>query len=228
MATNGPGNRPHRANLNQEVAQHIRDLILSGEARPGTKIDQDQVAENLGVSRLPVREALITLEAEGVIANVPRRGSYVAQLEPDDFKDHYEMFGHLSGMAAARAATIKDPSLIAKLRAINADMRKSTIPADRDALNVEFHRLINKAGSSRRLRSVLRILSNSMPTSFFAQQPEWEWKKDTLDEHDAIVDAIEAGDSAAADNAVAVHFHNTGEQAVRMLQDSGFWNADSN
>src|SRR5690606_9987065 len=112
-----------RTNLKDEVARYVRDLILSGAVHAGQRIDQDEIAEQVGVSRLPVREALIILEAEGLIVNVARRGSFVAPLSPDDFFDHFEMYGLLAGIAAGRAArSDRQPALLESLEEIQRQM----------------------------------------------------------------------------------------------------------
>lgn len=220
------GWRPlRRPALKQEVAQHIRDSILAGEVRPGQRIDQDGIAADLGLSRLPVREALIMLEAEGLVENRVRRGSYVAALERDDLVDHYEMYGLLSGMAAARVASRDTTELVARLDEVMAGMRATADASEHDRLNFRFHELINRAGSSRRLRAVLRMLARSMPTSFFAQNTEWDWRDRALDEHDGIVAALRDGDGRRAAEAMAEHFRHTGEHAVHLLEQSGFWEA---
>ncbi len=214
-----------RPNLKQEVAQHVRDLILSGSLRPGQRLEQDGIAAELGVSRLPVREALIMLEAEGLVENIARRGSFVASLEPEDISDHFEMYGLLSGLAAARAAAAHSPVLLERLGEITRDMRAATDPVEHDRLNYAFHQAINKAGGSRRLISVLRVLSKNMPTNFFGHNTEWEFKEQAFDEHDLILEALRSGDGGAAAKALAVHFGHTGDQAVRMLRAVGFWDS---
>jgi DNA-binding GntR family transcriptional regulator len=78
-------------NLKHAVASLIRERIFSGGLRPGSRVDQDALAEAFGVSTMPVREALISLEAEALVVNVPRRGSYVADLTRDDVRDHYRI-----------------------------------------------------------------------------------------------------------------------------------------
>ncbi|GAA5146040.1 GntR family transcriptional regulator [Microbacterium pseudoresistens] len=211
-------------NLKQEVAKFLRDEIFSGALTPGARIDQDALAESIGVSRLPVREALITLEMEGMVTNVPRRGSFVAPLAPDDIRDHFEMYGVLSGVAAARAAASPSDSLIDELAATSDLMRRGTDPVELDTLNFRFHRLLNRAGGSRRLLSVLRLLSDNMPTHFFTSNNEWEFRERTFDEHDRIVDAVRNRDSSAVAAAVVEHFRHVGEQAVRSLTAVGFWN----
>lgn len=220
--------RPVRGNLKQEVAQHVRDLILSGELRPGHRIDQDAIAEELGVSRLPVREALITLETEGLVEGIARRGMYVAQLERDDIRDHYEMYGMLSGIAASRLAGSPDPDVLEQLEGVQREMRATEDPHEHDRLNFDFHQLINRAGASRRLRSVLRMLSQNMPSAFFAQPVEWEWKERAIAEHDEIISALHAGDATAAFDKLTGHFRHTGEQAVRVLERQGFWDPAAN
>lgn len=220
----GMGPRLTRHNLKQEAAQHIRDLIFSGALHPGERLDQDRLADQLGVSKLPIREALITLEAEGMVTNIARRGSFVARLEPEDIVDHFEMYGSISGMAASRVAHGADrTALVAELRQVAAQMRDTPDSETHDRLNFRFHRIINKAGGSRRLISVLRILSDNMPSQFFTSNHEWEFRDRAFAEHDAIVDAIEAGDGERASAALVEHFAHTGEQAVRMLRSVGFW-----
>lgn len=212
-----------RPNLKDEVARYVRDLILSGSVGAGQRLDQDAIADELGVSRLPVREALITLEAEGLVDNIARRGSYVASLAPTDISDHFEMYGLLSGLAAARAATASPPGMIERLEQIVAEMRDNTDPREHDRLNFAFHQAINKAGASRRLVAVLRILSGNMPTHFFEHHTDDEFRTEALKEHDVILTALRNGDGQAASAAMAAHFTHTGNEAVRMLRESGFW-----
>lgn len=213
-----------RQNLKHDAAKYIRDQILGGNMLPGTRIDQDQVAADLGVSRLPVREALISLEAEGLVENIPRRGAFVAALTPEDILDHYEMYGQISGLAAARCAALRPKELIDELNRINEQMRNSSDKALLDNLNFEFHQEINQVGGSRRLRSVLRMLARSMPTYFYARGAEFAFTEKAFDEHDFIIAAIKAGDAEAAEKAMIQHFRHTAEEAVEMLTASGFWN----
>lgn len=215
--------RVPRQNLKQDVATYLRDQIFSGVLKPGERIDQDALAEAVGVSRLPVREALIKLEAEGMVVNIARRGAFVALLEPEDITDHFEMYGVLSGVAAARAASLRPPQLIDDITEVSSRMRKATDPDEHDRLNFTFHQLINKAGGSRRLISVLRILSDNMPSHFFSSNNEWDFRERAFAEHDQIVAAIRTGDEAGAASAVATPFRHTGDQAVRSLRATGFW-----
>lgn len=214
-----------RPNLKEIALKQMRDRILSGELRPGAKIEQDSVADELGISRLPVREALITLEAEGLVDNVARRGSFVAAIDPQDILDHYEMYGLLSGLAAKRAATTIDDVTLAQIVAVVDRMEATNDPAELDELNFSFHKSVNKVGSSRRLTVVLRLLSASMPTNFFEFNAEW--KREAVIEHRAIIDALRSGDGERAFGAVARHFRDVGDQAVAMLRAGGFWGGET-
>lgn len=217
----GSSGRRARPNLKDEAASHLRDRIFSGRLRPGDRIDQDAVAEELGTSRLPVREAIITLGAEGLVNNVPRRGAFVAPLTPDDVLDHYTIYGVLCGLAAERAAHTLDSDQLAELAELNRRMRRAQDPAVQEELNYRFHQIINRAGSSRRLTAVLRMMTDSMPTRFFEFTEDWGTR--AYRDHRAIIRALEAGDGDGARVAVAAHLRSGGEQGVAALRAAGFW-----
>jgi len=212
-----------RSNLKDGVAAHVRARIFSGEWRPGSKIDQDQLAARLGVSKLPVREALITLESEALIENVPRRGAFVAELTTTDVRDHYNVFGIVSGLAAERAAQRVTDDDVDRLRDLAVAMENSTSAEEQENLNFQFHRIINICGASRRLRAVLRLLGNSLPTRFFVAHPEWADIGHA--DHRAIVSALERRDAAAAREAVERHLRDSADLAVTILSERGFWPA---
>lgn len=214
-----------RPNLMREAARYIRDQILAGELKPGQKIDQDAVASALRISRLPVRESLIVLQADGLVENIPRRGAFVARLAPEDIHDHYEAYGLLSGLAAGRAAHLMDEAAFDRLQDLIDRLGASTDSEEQDRLNFQFHREINRAGQSRRLLAVLRTLSASMPTHFFGQNCEFQ--SHAAKEHQEILGALRAHNGKAAADALAAHFRNVGNQAVEMLRSTGYWEDES-
>ena len=167
-----PGTVNHPS-LKDTAAAYLREQILTGQLPPGTKIDQDEISEALGISRLPVREALIELAQESLIDAVPRRGAFVARLERADVIDHYRIFGLIAGLAGSRAATALSDEQLAHLRRIHESFVAATDPEDKAHWNHEFHRIINRAGGSRRLVSVLGLLSRSLPVRYFEFVPNW-------------------------------------------------------
>lgn len=210
-----------RPNLKQEVASRLRELIFSGDLRPGSKIDQDELAQKFGVSKLPIREALITLESEGLVDNLPRRGSFVAPLSREDITDHYDVFGVIAGMAAERASAAFTDEDLDLLEDLVVQMEQSTSTAEQEELNFRFHRLINRAGASRRMRWVLQLLGKSIPTRYFELISGWAEMAHS--QHREIIDAFRRGDAEAARHAVERHLRDSAQHAVHILEERGFW-----
>lgn len=210
-----------RGNINQPVADHVRKLIFSGVLKPHERVPQDEIAASLGVSRLPVREALFTLESEGLVYLRPRRGAFVSPIDKLDVLDHYEMFGLIHGLAAVRAATLIDEEGIAALEEINEALERSDIPAEQDRFNWDFHRAINRLGGSRRLHAVLRTLARNIPRSFFDSVPGS--KATALAGHRRIILALRSGDLEGVSHACHVHLREEGSLMVAAMEDQGFW-----
>ena len=213
--------RPRR-NLKDEVAIYIREQIFSGAFKPGEKIDQDGIALELGVSKLPVREALIGLEAEGLVTNLARRGAFVADLTPEDVLDHYAIFGLLAGLAYERASERITEEELAGLEEITSRMEATDDLHEQEDLNARFHRMIHQIGGSRRLKSVLRMLVQSIPRGFYEFTPGWS--DQAMRDHRAILKALKERDGEGAARAAQEHLAAGGEAAVAMLRATGFWN----
>ena len=211
--------RRRRGSLADEVATYVRDLILSGSLKPGTKIDQDAVGEALDVSRSPVREALVILGREGLVEVTPRRGASVADLTPDDIVDHYELFGVVAGRAAAMAAVSLKDDQIAELTAIHERFRHDS-GEDLSALNNAFHRVINSA-ATRRTRWLLRHLVRSVPVRYYEFIDGWDAQ--AVQHHAAILEAITVRDADGARRAMEEHLHQSGLEAADFLLRQGYW-----
>lgn len=202
------------------VVENVRDRIFGGELQRGEKIDQDELTRVLGISKIPVREALITLESAGLIVNEPRRGAYVAELTQDDILDTFRLAGAVSAMAARQAAVTMTKADILELESLVAQMRKARTAAKYAPLNDLFHARIHRAGS-RRLRSMLRSLSDGIPSRFFEATRGWHELADV--EHNLILDALRSKDPDAAYVHTIHHFERNGELAVQLLNKANFW-----
>ena len=218
----GPVNHP---SLKDAAAAYLREQILTGELTPGTKIDQDEISEALGMSRLPVREALIELAQESLVDAVPRRGAFVARLERADIIDHYRIFGLISGLAGSRAATSLTDEQLVHLRRIHESFVAAADPEDQAHWNHEFHKIINQAGGSRRLASVLGLLSRSLPVRYFEFVPNWA--AISASHHARILSALEARDAHEAQRMLEHHLAESGDLAVEILQEMGYWDRDT-
>jgi len=213
-----------RSNLKTLAAQEIRRRIFAGELRPGTKIDQDAVAGELGISKLPVREALITLDHEGVVEHIARRGAFVAELTRDDIRDQYRVFGLVSGLAAERAAKSLSPESLQGLADLADRAESCADPAEQERLNFDFHRRINHGSDARRLISILRTLGKTVSHGFYEAHEDWPAK--ACEDHRRIVEALLARSGDRARTAVERHFADGAERAVALLEAQGFWDDD--
>src|SRR3954451_4482794 len=109
-----------RLQLSEEVAAHLRDLIMSGTLRPGEFIRLEAVAQQLGVSVTPVREALLLLRGEDVVRLIPRRGFVVSPLSRVDVEDLFQLQSQLAGQLAARAVDRVTKETLDSLQGLNA------------------------------------------------------------------------------------------------------------
>jgi DNA-binding GntR family transcriptional regulator len=218
-----PGDVRRRGGLADDVAAYIRRLILTGVLKPGTRIDQEAVGAALDVSRSPIREAIVILGQEGLLDLTPRRGASVALLTPADIVDHYELFGVVSGRAAAMAAEVLRDEQIAELARIQQSFRiaPDNAPASElSKLNDGFHRIVNTC-APRRTRWLLRLLERSVPADYYEFANGWNAR--AVEHHQAILDAIAAHDVDGARRAMEHHLHESGVAAADALRAQGFW-----
>lgn len=201
-----------RPNLQDEVARWVRRAIFAGELKPGERINQDELAERLELSRLPIREAMIALEREGLIKTIPRRGSFVWDFRRQDILDQYEVYAMVSGLATERAAANLSKEEVASLRAAVDEMASHKDPAQREAANDHFHAIINRASRAPRLMWLLGLLASSVPVGF--HDSGWEI---AVRDHLTIIEHLERGDAEAAAEAMRGHIRRTGTHAVSFL-----------
>jgi DNA-binding GntR family transcriptional regulator len=207
---------PTRTNYVDEVYKVLLDAISDGSLAPGTRITQEEVAEQLDVSRSPVIQALRQLKTDGLVQDAPGRGVLIAPLDPQTIGHVYKIRGVLdelaAGLAAERPARI-DPELIRRGREIaTGDDVRAMIDAD-----MAFHRAVYQASgnpliedSSRMHWVHLRRVMGGVIQLHGMRRPIW-------DEHQAIADAIEAGDVAQARHLAMQHTLNASENLLARL-----------
>jgi len=147
-------------NASVAATQLVRTAILDGRLAPGQRLKEEELARELGISRTPVREALLMLQAEGLVDAVPNRGATVRRHEADDLDDLYQLRALLEGHAARRAAAKISEEAIAVLR--ESCDRFAALRGDADDLrelvkeNLLFHNTILEAAGSARLTQMVR------------------------------------------------------------------------
>src|SRR6266487_3398227 len=129
-----------RRSSGDDAAMLIRRMIFDGELRPGERVPQDDVAATLGISRIPVREALIALEREGWVTIEMHRGAFVNEFDEQAVRDHYTLFGLVYGFAARRALERDGSGALAKeLDGIVALVKGSDDPSTIGSATLSFH-----------------------------------------------------------------------------------------
>ncbi|WP_299772964.1 GntR family transcriptional regulator [uncultured Tateyamaria sp.] len=190
--------------------------IRTGEFAPGDRLRETDVADRLNLSRTPVREALRRLEADGIVEHRPRLGAVIRQLSHAELVELYEMRIVLERTAAEMAAKHAAAAEIDALRDLNSAMSKGS-PAEAAALNQDFHRGIYLATRNRFLLDAARALNNALmlmgPTTLADKQRI----EVVTAQHDDILTAIAAGDSAAAGEAAEAHLQTSLRYRLKVL-----------
>ncbi len=212
-----------RSNLSGEIAAHLRDQIVSGHLRPGARINLDEIADRLGVSRMPVRDAVLELAHEGLMHVEPRRRVVVAPLSKEDVLDAYLVHAFINGMTAERAALLLDKAQNSELAALHRRIGE-TSPTDvktLDRLNWQLHRIINYAGQSTKLIWLLRITARGVPRHFYHLIPDWATF--AHEQHAELLSALRDGDQLRAGYLARQHVETGGKMLIEFLDRGGFW-----
>jgi DNA-binding GntR family transcriptional regulator len=196
----------------EEAARYIRRLMFDGHLRPDDRVPQDDIAGVLGISRIPVREALIALEREGWVTIVPHRGAFVSVLDEAAVRDHFELYGMTFGLAARRAIERGVDGLLPDLEAIVRDARHDDDPERFERLAVGFHAAVVDAAASPRIRVVLRAISTLVPGNFFVLVPN-----SIPIERDGLVALLDAFGAHDAERAAREYTTMTSRQADEVV-----------
>ena len=213
-----------RPQLSDDVAVHVRDLIMSGSVRPGDFIRLDETAAELGVSVTPVREALLTLRGEGLVELVPHRGYVVAPLSRGDIRDLFWLQGRIAEELAVRACGIVTPDALAELTEINGRLTEAVRNGDGalvEALEFAFHRTLNRVTGARKLAWFLLNATRYTPATFYTSDPDRSAA--AVQSHTRLIDALSRRDAAAAGQEIREHFEDGAQRLVRHLDELGIW-----
>src|SRR5215831_9828247 len=202
------------------IEKRIKQAVVSGELKPGAKLSPSAVAADLGVSHIPVREALTSLAASGYLEHKPRVGFFVRVLSSEDLADIY----HWREILEREAFTMAIPQLtgddIEEMRRLCGQMRKLTAPAQRReylALNRQFHFIaFRRAGSDRLLRFLTYLWDAAAPYTFTGLVDAAEAQRD----HELMMNRFEARDTAGVIDLMARH-RGIAVEAVARWESAG-------
>ena len=213
-----------RTLLREDAYRAIRDAIVDGTLAPGERLNDADLVEWLGVSRTPVREALLRLEAEQFATRVARRGLVVRPIPESEVLEVYAVRAALDGLAASLAAEQATPPDRARLRWISDQIREAGDRADyvrMAELNIELHEALCDAAHNGMLLLFMRQIHDwvrrfgEADTTFSRPGRAAE----AIAEHDEVISAIEAGHAELAGNLARQHMNRAREARIAMLRE---------
>ncbi|HEX7116452.1 MAG TPA: GntR family transcriptional regulator [Steroidobacter sp.] len=210
----------------QRITDGIRQLILSGELRPGSRVRQEELADRFGTSRLPVREALRKLESEGLIVLVPNSSAWVAKLDLAECVEVYKIREAIDPLAIAESVRRITDAEIATIEEILVKVEQSTDTEDFLRFDREFHLACYAAANMPRLRSLIERFWNTTQhyrRAFMTiNPPAGNWT--TRYEHRLLLDAIKRRDAEGAAQLLRSHIRRTRmnlESHLEVFADDG-------
>lgn len=208
-----------RAKISEDVVRYVLDCLFEGRLRSGDRIDIDEVADELGISRSPVREALVVLERDGMVSTRYHRGVFVEPFDAEAIEDFFEIYGHLSALAVAKLAKRPDPAVLEQLKQALRELQ--ALPAEQpgaveDKIR-DIMRIQHRAGGSARLRAQLRTFTG------FARVAGGRDRDRLVQGQARVIRAIAAGDPEKASRHRIEDFKAAGREAAKRLRDRGIF-----
>jgi DNA-binding GntR family transcriptional regulator len=207
--TDGPNPQPVRnLTLREQVLEHLREEILSNRLEPGAELNEVGLANSLGVSRGPIREALGRLAAEGLVTLTPRRGAIVTKLTKQEFIDSYQVREALESLATRVAVPRLTDEDRAELHQMSHEMRRLAEADDVNAffeVNRRFHNKLVASSGNRRLLAMYQQLMGQMGRLLRKSADLRGGLGESAAAHEAILEAVDASDAERAAQLMAEH-----------------------
>ena len=203
------------------IADTLRDEILRGVAAPGQALRQEELAERFGVSRLPVRDALLRLEAQGLVHVYPNRGAFVISLTSNEVREVYEMRILLEGDILERAVPRMTGDDWRRIDAAHAESVRSANGPEWVEGDWAFHRALYAPADRPRQLATIEQLRGTVARYWTVRDALPSRSAEWLADHDAIVEACRARSSVAARRRLGDHLHRAMEAVLaRMAEDA--------
>lgn len=206
--------------LREIVFETMRNAIISGDLKPGQRLMEVQLAEQLGVSRTPVRESIRKLELEGLVKMVPRKGAYVTPMSISDLREMMEIRRALENLSAELAAKNATEEDIKKLHESNKGFESSAMTNNEKGIidyDIDFHETIYKATGNERLCNMINSLREQMQRVRVEYVHHISDKKPLIGQHQMIIKYIEEHNPEAAAKAASEHIKEAEEDMIVEL-----------
>lgn len=208
-----------RQPLRRQIRSHLVERLLGGDLEPGTHINESELTEELGVSRTPLREALLQLKFEGLLRSQPGRGFTVAPLEARELEELFDLAIELETLGLRLAAGVSD-GVLAEMRDVND--RRSEIardgggPDEQFELDDHWHRLLVSGCDNEQLHELLRLIHNRLYRYIFAFEGVRPQMEAAIRDHEEIMDALARDDVEGAAERLRRH-GRAAEAAIKEL-----------
>jgi len=207
--------------LRDVIFNTLRDAIVSGELKPGERLMEVALAEKMGVSRTPVREAVRRLEMEGLVTMTPRKGTHVAEITVKDIMDVLEVRAALDKLATELAAKRAKPEHKRQLENIHkqyiACLQKQNLTGAIKK-DVEFHEVIYSAAGNSKLTGVASSLREQIYRFRVLYMKDFSNAEEVLKEHQAILEALQEGNSEIAGRLAEEHIVHQKETIIQQME----------
>ena len=210
--------------LRELVFESLREAIINGRLFPGERLMEIQMAEEMGVSRTPVREAIRKLELEGFVVMIPRKGAYVAGISIKDIADVFEVRAALEALAAGLAAERITEEELDELERFLVEISELRESGNLDAIvekDTKFHDVIYRASRNERLVQIVTHLQEQIHRFRTASLARPGRTRDALDEHKKLVEAISDRDVELAQKLAREHIENAENSMISAVQEAG-------
>ena len=207
--------------LHQQAGVRLRQLIVEGVIGPGAKLNERALAEQLRVSRTPLREAIRMLAAEGLVELLPNRGAVAARLSPADIADTFELIAGLEGQSGELAAERIDDAGLAEIRALHFEMLAAHARRDLPTyyrLNATIHDHINAAARNPVLTRTYRTINARLQALRFRSNfDEGKWAR-AVQEHERMIELLSARDGARLRKLLISHLEHKRDAVLEQLR----------
>ncbi len=206
--------------LRERIVDFIKDSVVSGRLKPGERVPEQEIAENLGISRTPIREAFRQLESEGFISVTPRKGAVVSPITDKDVSEFYTIKSLLEGFAARTACEKLSPREIKKLENLNAQMKRCAEKGDIKGffrLDNQFHDTFLKSCGNEKLCVLVHNLVQQFERFRVTALSVPGRMGDSVKQHDEIINAFRKSDAALVETLVRANAEKSGYILVEEL-----------
>ncbi len=216
--------RLERQRLHDTVVEHLQNLIIDGTLAPGTKLNEREACEKLGISRTPLREAMKVLASEGLIEIIPNRGAFVSKMNATEIRETFEMMSGLEALSGELAAERISPAEIAEIKVLHAAMLECRAQQDLSGYysrNQTIHNKINEAARNSVLRQTyLSVNRRLLALRFKSNFQEAKWDR-AIEEHEEMILALEAHDGQRLSTILRAHLLAKRDVVMAELKRNG-------